>query len=108
MGESVKEGTAVRFQVECPRCACVIPLAILREENVTEERVDEKPELLALDVARKHVPEKDCGGRYYTAIEREDIARFMVEGAEIQRDKDYFWNISNDEGEEIDPDANYG
>lgn len=37
MGKPVKDGTAVRFEVECPRCACIIPLAILREENVFED-----------------------------------------------------------------------
>ena len=40
MGESVKEGTAVKFRVECPRCGCEIPLAILRQENVIEEEGD--------------------------------------------------------------------
>ena len=41
MDESVKDGTAVRFKVECPRCGCEIPLAILSEENVIEEEGDD-------------------------------------------------------------------
>lgn len=43
-----------------------------------------EPRLLSLEDARKMVPAEDCGGRSYTKNESEDIARFMVLGAEIQ------------------------
>ena len=44
------------------------------------------PILLTLERAREIVPDVDCSGRVYNKDEKEDIARFMVEGAEYQRD----------------------
>ena len=37
--------------------------------------------------ARELVPDTDCSGRVYGREEKEDIARFMIEGAEYQRDR---------------------
>ena len=38
--------------------------------------------------AESAVPLQDCSGRNYTKEEREDIIRYVIWGAEIQRDTD--------------------
>ncbi len=45
------------------------------------------PILLTLERARELVPGTDCSDRVYSSEEKEDIARFMVQGAEYQRDR---------------------
>ena len=45
-----------------------------------------KPPLVTLEKMRTVVPLEDCSGRKYPKWECEDIARYMVQGAEMQRD----------------------
>lgn len=45
-------------------------------------------ELMYRERAERVVPTKDCSGRKYSADEREDMIRYVLEGAEIQRDMD--------------------
>ncbi|KKL77220.1 hypothetical protein LCGC14_2037090 [marine sediment metagenome] len=54
------------------------------EAALTNRDAEQGRKLLPLEIARKMVPYEDCGGRVYTDEEREDIARDMVLGAEMQ------------------------
>ncbi len=54
-----------------PECICFLP------------RPD-YDNLLSIKKARESVPDEDCSGHKYTEDEKEDIARFMQFGAEIQ------------------------
>lgn len=36
------------------------------------------------------IPDTDCGGHPFSANEKEDIKRYILDGAEMQRDKDFF------------------
>lgn len=45
--------------------------------------------LISRTRAESAVPLEDCGGREYGKDEREDIIRYLILGAEIQRDKDF-------------------
>ncbi len=44
--------------------------------------------MISRERAEQAVPFMDCGGRLYGADEREDLIRYVLWGAEIQRDKD--------------------
>ena len=44
--------------------------------------------LISRAKAEKAVPLEDCSGRKFTPNEREDIIRYVIWGAEIQRDQD--------------------
>jgi len=46
--------------------------------------------LISRERAEFAVGETDCSERKFTPIEKEDNIRFVLLGAEIQRDKDYF------------------
>jgi len=48
-----------------------------------------KPEIISRARAEEAVPLVDCSGRIYEADEREDIVRYVLLGAEIQRDIDF-------------------
>ncbi len=45
-------------------------------------------EMISRERAERTVPLVDCGGRVYGEDEREDLIRYVLCGAEIQRDKD--------------------
>ena len=45
--------------------------------------------LILRDRAESAVGLVDCGDRPYEEIEREDMIRYVLLGAEIQRDKDF-------------------
>lgn len=45
--------------------------------------------LISRTRAESAVPLEDCGGRRYGVLEREDLIRCLILGAEIQRDKDF-------------------
>ena len=47
-----------------------------------------KLELISRKRAEEAVPLIDCSGRKYDEGEREDIIRYVQEGAELQRDRD--------------------
>ncbi len=47
-----------------------------------------KPQVITLEEMRKTIPPEDCSGRIYPEWEREDIARYMHQAAEMQRDRD--------------------
>ena len=49
-----------------------------------------KPDIITRERAEAAVPLHDCSGREYTKDEREDIIRYVIWGAEIQRDKDFY------------------
>ena len=50
--------------------------------------VQDKLPLVSRVRAESAVPLDDCSGRAYSIDEREDIIRFFLFGAEVQRDKD--------------------
>jgi len=52
-----------------------------------------KPSVIALEEMQKTVPPEDCSGRIYPEWEREDIARYMQQAAEMQRDRDIDYYI---------------
>ena len=52
--------------------------------------VQDKLPLVSRVRAESAVPLDDCSGRAYSIDEREDIIRYVLEGAEIQRDMDWF------------------
>lgn len=45
--------------------------------------------LISRKRAENAVPLTDCGGNEYDEDLREDIIRYVISGAEIQRDKDF-------------------
>lgn len=45
--------------------------------------------LINRETAELAVPLQDCSGREYGKEEREDIIRYLILGAETQRDKDF-------------------
>lgn len=51
-------------------------------------KVEYSLKIISRERAEQAVPSTDCSGRAYTPDEREDIIRYVMEGAEIQRDKD--------------------
>ena len=53
-------------------------------------KVDRELSIISRKRAEFLVPEVDCGGRKYTSIEWEDNVRYLLESAEIQRDKDKY------------------
>lgn len=53
-------------------------------------KVDRELLIISRERAEFSVPKTDCGGRKYTPVEWEDNVRYLLEGAEIQRDKDKF------------------
>ena len=56
-----------------------------------------KPPIISREKVESAVPLEDCGGRKYPDWEREDIIRYMLFAAEIQRDRDieYYQSQSN-------------
>ena len=46
------------------------------------------PSLLTKERIQKAIPPEDCSGRIYPDWEKEDITRYMILAAEIQRDYD--------------------
>lgn len=46
--------------------------------------------LISRERAELAVGTVDCSGRTFDPDEREDLIRYVLEGAEIQRDKDYY------------------
>ncbi len=47
-------------------------------------------EVISRERAESAVPLVDCSGRVYPEDEREDLIRYVIYGAEIQRDYDWF------------------
>lgn len=54
--------------------------------NATNNWRMEESELISRERAEAAVPLVDCSNRAYSKDEREDIIRYVIEGAEIQRD----------------------
>ncbi len=57
-------------------------------DKTIDESEKELP-LISRESAERHVPFEDCGGLKYDDDLREDIIRYVLVGAEIQRDKDF-------------------
>lgn len=53
-------------------------------------KVDRELPLIGRERAESSVTRTDCSGRQYTPTEWEDNVRYVIDGAEIQRDKDKF------------------
>ena len=47
-----------------------------------------KPPIITREKVNWAIPTEDCSGRRYTESEREDLIRYMIWAAEIQRDAD--------------------
>lgn len=67
------------------------------QENTMNEQERALP-LLPLSRFRDAVPETDCSGRRFSDEEREDIARYMQQAAEIQRDVDCLGSGESNDG----------
>ncbi len=54
-----------------------------------------KPPIITKEKMLKSIPSEDCSGKIYLEWEKEDIARYMQQAAEMQRDRDidYYINL---------------
>jgi len=100
---------------ECERCDksfCGVGAALVLLKNgkeriicmvCTNKFLDKSsiPPIISRNRAEDAVPLKDCSGRVYSPDEREDIIRYVLEGAEIQRDADYYGSKSKKEVKEV-------
>ena len=57
-----------------------------------------KPPIVTKKRMKTTIPIEDCSGRKYLEWEREDIARYMFQAAEMQRDDDWY-GILDKEGD---------
>jgi len=53
-------------------------------------KVEKELPLIERERAESAVPKTDCSGSQYTPVEWEDNVRYVITGAEIQRDNDRF------------------
>lgn len=58
-----------------------------RPWRMEESKHNKLAEIISRERAENAVPLNDCSGRVYSKDEREDIIRYVISGAEIQRDK---------------------
>jgi len=81
--------------------------------KVKELKQTKIPPLVSVQRIERAVPLQDCSGRKYSEWEREDIVRYMLQAAEMQRDDDWYGtsrlsNSANDEEELSDIDRYKG
>jgi len=88
----------------CDKSFCGVGAALVLLKNGKDRIIcrdcvdkykDNPPPIISREQAEAAVPLKDCSGRTYSANEREDIIRYVLEGAEIQRDVDYYGSGKN-------------